>query len=121
MSGMLLIYLATTLTCDQSVQQLIMVCCFFFFASDLLALRTEAEWEEVRQRICDLPQDEALTAEFNSKVPPSSIFSDPPPPPLPPRLIIGREEKKIDGLTSDSCVCACACLPGAANHRSSYF
>ncbi|CAG02030.1 unnamed protein product, partial [Tetraodon nigroviridis] len=33
--------------------------------SDLLALRTEEEWEEVRQRICDLPQDEALTAEYN--------------------------------------------------------
>uniref|UniRef100_A0A8C2ZEE6 Scm like with four mbt domains 1 n=1 Tax=Cyclopterus lumpus TaxID=8103 RepID=A0A8C2ZEE6_CYCLU len=38
--------------------------------SDLLALRTEAEWEEVRQRISDLPQDEALTAEF-SKDPPA--------------------------------------------------
>lgn len=34
-------------------------------ASDLSALRTEDEWEEVRQRICDLPQDEALAAEYN--------------------------------------------------------
>lgn len=38
--------------------------------SDLLALRTEAEWEEVRQRIGDLPQDEALTAEFSKVLPP---------------------------------------------------
>lgn len=38
-------------------------------ASDLLALRTEEEWEEVRQRICDLPQDEALTAEYNKVLP----------------------------------------------------
>ncbi|XP_068449663.1 scm-like with four MBT domains protein 1 isoform X1 [Clinocottus analis] len=37
--------------------------------SDLLGLRTEAEWEEVRQRISDLPQDEALTAEFNKDPP----------------------------------------------------
>lgn len=36
--------------------------------SELLALRSEEEWEEVRQRINDLPQDEALTAEF-AKVP----------------------------------------------------
>lgn len=39
------------------------------FVSDLLALRTEDEWEEVRQRICDLPQDEALTVEFNKVLP----------------------------------------------------
>lgn len=94
-SSMLLIYLATAVKCDQSLQQLI--CGLFVFsASDLLALRTEAEWEEVRQRICDLPQDEALTAEFNSKVPPSSIFSTPPPPPppLPPRLIIVQRGEK---------------------------
>uniref|UniRef100_UPI0037E9299D scm-like with four MBT domains protein 1 n=1 Tax=Semicossyphus pulcher TaxID=241346 RepID=UPI0037E9299D len=37
--------------------------------SDLLALRTEEEWEEVRQRISDLPQDEALTAEFSKDQP----------------------------------------------------
>ncbi|KAK1902107.1 Scm-like with four MBT domains protein 1 [Dissostichus eleginoides] len=37
--------------------------------SDLLALRTEAEWGEVRQRISDLPQDEALTAEFSKDQP----------------------------------------------------
>lgn len=42
---------------------------FRAFVSDLLALRTEEEWEEVRQRICDLPQDEALTAEFNKVLP----------------------------------------------------
>lgn len=35
------------------------------FVSDLLALRTEAEWEEVRLRISELPQDDALTAEFS--------------------------------------------------------
>lgn len=70
---MLLIYMTAIVKCDESPQQLI---CGLFFASDLLALRTEAEWEEVRQRICELPQDEALTSEFNSKVPP------PPPPPL---------------------------------------
>uniref|UniRef100_A0A671VBQ3 Scm like with four mbt domains 1 n=1 Tax=Sparus aurata TaxID=8175 RepID=A0A671VBQ3_SPAAU len=35
----------------------------------LLALRTEEEWEEVRQRISDLPQDEALTAEFSKDQP----------------------------------------------------
>lgn len=38
-------------------------------ASDLSALRTEEEWEKVRQRICDLPQDEALTAEYNKVLP----------------------------------------------------
>lgn len=43
------------------------------FVSDLLALRTEIEWEEVKQRIRDLPQDEALTAEFN-KVKPTPLF-----------------------------------------------
>ncbi|XP_043978691.1 scm-like with four MBT domains protein 1 isoform X2 [Gambusia affinis] len=32
--------------------------------SELLALRTEEEWEEVRQRISDLPADDALTAEL---------------------------------------------------------
>ncbi|XP_032404658.1 scm-like with four MBT domains protein 1 isoform X3 [Xiphophorus hellerii] len=32
--------------------------------SELLALRTEEEWEEVRQRISDLPADKALTAEL---------------------------------------------------------
>nr|XP_020448925.1 scm-like with four MBT domains protein 1 [Monopterus albus] len=37
--------------------------------SDLLALRTEDEWEEVKQRISDLPQDEALTAEFSKDQP----------------------------------------------------
>ncbi|XP_059184934.1 scm-like with four MBT domains protein 1 [Centropristis striata] len=37
--------------------------------SDLLALRTEEEWAEVRQRISDLPQDEALTAEFSKDQP----------------------------------------------------
>lgn len=42
-----------------------------FAASDLLALRTDEEWEEVRQRICDLPQDEALVAEL-SKVRPAA-------------------------------------------------
>ncbi len=41
----------------------------YLFVSDLLALRTEAEWEEVRQRISDLPQDEALTAEFSKVLP----------------------------------------------------
>uniref|UniRef100_A0A8D3DRX1 Scm like with four mbt domains 1 n=1 Tax=Scophthalmus maximus TaxID=52904 RepID=A0A8D3DRX1_SCOMX len=35
----------------------------------LSALRTEEEWEEVRQRITDLPQDEALTAEFTKDQP----------------------------------------------------
>jgi len=39
------------------------------FASDLLALRTAAEWEEVTQRISDLPQDDALTAEFSKVLP----------------------------------------------------
>ncbi|XP_040058631.1 scm-like with four MBT domains protein 1 isoform X2 [Gasterosteus aculeatus] len=37
--------------------------------SDLLALRTEAEWEEVRLRISELPQDDALTAEFSKDQP----------------------------------------------------
>ncbi|KAG8007452.1 Scm-like with four MBT domains protein 1, partial [Nibea albiflora] len=37
--------------------------------SDLLALRTEEEWEEVRERISDLPQDEALIAELNKDQP----------------------------------------------------
>ncbi|XP_061146220.1 scm-like with four MBT domains protein 1 isoform X1 [Syngnathus typhle] len=37
--------------------------------SELLALRTEEEWEEVRQRITELPQDEALTAELNKDQP----------------------------------------------------
>ncbi|XP_007563402.2 scm-like with four MBT domains protein 1 isoform X1 [Poecilia formosa] len=32
--------------------------------SELLALRSEEEWEEVRQRISDLPEDDALTAEL---------------------------------------------------------
>uniref|UniRef100_A0A8C6VWU0 Scm like with four mbt domains 1 n=1 Tax=Nothobranchius furzeri TaxID=105023 RepID=A0A8C6VWU0_NOTFU len=32
--------------------------------SDLMVLRSEEEWEEVRERINDLPEDEALTAEF---------------------------------------------------------
>lgn len=44
------------------------------FVSDLLALRTEEEWEEVRQRISDLPQDEALTAEFSKVLPTVSLF-----------------------------------------------
>lgn len=47
---------------DLAVQLLILM---HLFVSDLLALRTEDEWEEVRQRICALPQDEALTVEFN--------------------------------------------------------
>lgn len=46
----------------------------YLFVSDLLALRTEEEWEEVRQRISDLPQDEALTAEL-SKVLPTVLLS----------------------------------------------
>ncbi|XP_061583864.1 scm-like with four MBT domains protein 1 isoform X2 [Cololabis saira] len=37
--------------------------------SDLLALRTVEEWEEVRQRIRDLPQNEALTAELSKDQP----------------------------------------------------
>lgn len=49
-----------------TLQQLIFV---HLFVSDLLALRTEDEWEEVRQRICNLPQDEALTVEFNKVLP----------------------------------------------------
>ena len=32
---------------------------------ELLALRTEKEWEEVKQRISELPQDEALSAELS--------------------------------------------------------
>lgn len=72
LSSMLLIHLATPVKCERCLQ--LLICGFVcFFALDLLALRTEAEWEEVRQRICDLPQDEALTAEFNSKVLLSSI------------------------------------------------
>lgn len=51
---------------DLALQQLILM---HLFVSDLLALRTEDEWEEVRQRICDLPQDEALTVEFNKVLP----------------------------------------------------
>lgn len=47
--------------------------CVYVFVSDLLALRTEEEWREVRQRINDLPQDEALTAEF-SKVLPTMLW-----------------------------------------------
>lgn len=43
---------------------LLQLICVDVLVSDLLALRTEEEWEEVRQRISDLPQDEALTAEF---------------------------------------------------------
>lgn len=44
------------------------------FVADLLALRTEEEWEEVRQRISDLPQDEALTAEFSKVLPAVLLF-----------------------------------------------
>lgn len=44
------------------------------FVADLLALRTEEEWEEVRQRISDLPQDEALTAEFSKVMPAVLLF-----------------------------------------------
>lgn len=44
------------------------------FVSDLLALRTEEEWREVRQRISDLPQDEALTAEFSKVLPKVLLF-----------------------------------------------
>lgn len=43
------------------------------FVSDLLGLRTEEEWEDVRQRISDLPQDEALTAEL-TKVRSTALF-----------------------------------------------
>lgn len=59
----------------------------YLFVSDLLALRTEGEWEEVRQRISDLPQDEALTAEF-SKV-------------LPTVLLFGLSGPNISLLTAD--------------------
>jgi len=50
----------------------------YVFVSDLLALRTEEEWEEVRQRISDLPQDEALSAEFTKVLPTllSFVLSD---------------------------------------------
>ena len=46
----------------------------YLFVSDLLALRSEEEWEEVRQRISDLPQDEALTAEFSKVLPTFLLF-----------------------------------------------
>lgn len=48
-----------------------------FFVSDLLSLRTEEEWEEVRQRISDLPQDEALTAEFTKVLSTLLLFALP--------------------------------------------
>lgn len=56
------------------LQQLI---CVVLLVSDLLALRSEVEWEEVRQRISDLPQDEALTAEFSKVVPAVLLFIHP--------------------------------------------
>lgn len=37
--------------------------------AELLALRTEKEWEEVKQRISELPQDEALSAELSKDQP----------------------------------------------------
>lgn len=62
--------------------------------SDLLTLRTEEEWEEVRRRIGALPQDDALSAELN-KVPAASTFSL-----LFPTLASSRKELATDCFIS---------------------
>lgn len=48
--------------------------CFPLGVSELLALRTEEEWEEVRQRISDLPEDDSLTAELNKVLPSTHLL-----------------------------------------------